>query len=102
SLEALSRPDNLEDLTAESEAALETMSHAAFQFYREKIAENEDVLAYFEQATPVKELENMRIGSRPTRRGAQRGLDNLRAIPWVFGWMQSRHVVPAWFGVGFA
>ncbi len=102
SLEALSRPGSFEDLSAEAEAALETMSHDAFQFYREKIAENEDVLTYFEQATPVKELEHMRIGSRPTRRGAQRGLNDLRAIPWVFGWMQSRHVVPAWFGVGFA
>ena len=102
SLEALSRPSTGADLSAESEAALEKMSHDAFQFYREKIAENEDVLTYFEQATPVKELEHMRIGSRPTRRGAQRGLGDLRAIPWVFGWMQSRHVVPAWFGVGFA
>jgi len=102
SLEALSRPGGVEDLSAEGEAALDAMSHDAFQFYREKIAENEDILAYFEQATPVKELEHMRIGSRPTRRGAQRGLGDLRAIPWVFGWMQSRHVVPAWFGVGFA
>ena len=102
SLEALSRPDNVEDLDQESEAALEKMSQDAFEFYREKIAENEAILTYFEEATPVKELEHMRIGSRPTRRGAQRGLGDLRAIPWVFGWMQSRHVVPAWFGVGFA
>jgi phosphoenolpyruvate carboxylase len=102
SMEALSRPDNVEDLDQESEGALEKMSQTAFEFYRAKIAENEDVLTYFEEATPVKELEHVRIGSRPTRRGAQRGLANLRAIPWVFGWMQSRHVVPAWFGVGFA
>ena len=102
SLEALSRPGEVEDLDQESEAALEQMSHDAFEFYREKIAENEEVLTYFEEATPVKELEHVRIGSRPTRRGAQRGLSDLRAIPWVFGWMQSRHVVPAWFGVGFA
>ena len=102
SLEALSRPGNIADLDQEGEAALEQMSHDAFEFYREKIAENEAVLTYFEEATPVKELEHMRIGSRPTRRGAQRGLANLRAIPWVFGWMQSRHVVPAWFGVGYA
>jgi phosphoenolpyruvate carboxylase len=102
SLESLSRPGNVEDLDQESEAALEKMSQDAFEFYREKIAENEAILTYFEEATPVKELEHVRIGSRPTRRGAQRGLGDLRAIPWVFGWMQSRHVVPAWFGVGFA
>ena len=102
SLEALSRPGNVAELDQESEAALEQMSQDAFEFYREKIAENDAVLTYFEEATPVKELEHMRIGSRPTRRGARHGLGDLRAIPWVFGWMQSRHVVPAWFGVGFA
>ncbi|HEV2836760.1 MAG TPA: phosphoenolpyruvate carboxylase, partial [Pyrinomonadaceae bacterium] len=102
SLETLSRPGNVEDLDDESEVALEKMSEDAFEFYREKIAENEAILTYFEEATPVRELEHMRIGSRPTRRGAQHGLGDLRAIPWVFGWMQSRHVVPAWFGVGFA
>ncbi len=102
SLEALSRAGNLEDLDHESEAALETMSEDSFEFYREKIAENDAIVTYFEEATPVRELEHMRIGSRPTRRSAQRGLGDLRAIPWVFGWMQSRHVVPAWFGVGFA
>ena len=102
SLEALSRPGNVEDLDQESEAALEKMSQDAFEFYRERIAENEEVLTYFEEATPVKELEHVRIGSRPTRRSGRRGLSDLRAIPWVFGWMQSRHVVPAWFGVGFA
>lgn len=101
SLEALSRPA-ADDLDQESEAALETMSHDAFEFYREKIIDNAAVLTYFEEATPVKELEHMRIGSRPTRRGAANGLNDLRAIPWVFGWMQSRHVVPAWFGVGFS
>jgi len=102
SLEALSRPGTVEDLDQETEAALEMMSHDAFEFYREKVAENDAILTYFEEATPVKELEHMRIGSRPTRRGARLGLGDLRAIPWVFGWMQSRHVVPAWFGVGFA
>jgi phosphoenolpyruvate carboxylase len=101
SLEALSRP-GVADLGHEGEAALEKMSRDAFEFYREKIAENEDVLTYFEEATPVRELEHVRSGSRPTRRSAGRGLGDLRAIPWVFGWMQSRHVVPAWFGVGFA
>src|SRR5258706_826779 len=81
---------------------LETMSADAFAFYRKHIAENPEVLEYFEQATPVNELEHARIGSRPARRSATRSLDDLRAIPWVFGWMQSRHAVPAWFGVGHA
>jgi len=82
--------------------AMETMSQDAFAFYREHLAENADVLEYFEQATPVNELEHARIGSRPARRSTSRRLEDLRAIPWVFGWMQSRHAVPAWFGVGHA
>ncbi len=81
---------------------MNTMSADAFAFYRQNIAENPDVLRYFEEATPVNELEHARIGSRPTRRGGGRKLEELRAIPWVFGWMQSRHAVPAWFGVGYA
>ena len=64
--------------------------------------ENPEVIPYFEQATPVNELENARIGPRPARRSQNCSLDDLRAIPWVFGWMQSRHAVPAWFGVGRA
>jgi phosphoenolpyruvate carboxylase len=81
---------------------MESMSREAFAFYRKHIAENADVLEYFEQATPVNELEHARIGSRPARRSESRRLEDLRAIPWVFGWMQSRHAVPAWFGVGHA
>ncbi len=50
----------------------------------------------------MNELEHARIGSRPARRSQSRRLEDLRAIPWVFGWMQSRHAVPAWFGVGYA
>jgi phosphoenolpyruvate carboxylase len=82
--------------------AMEAMSSDAFAFYRKHIAENPEVLDYFEQATPVNELEHARIGSRPARRNKNRSLEDLRAIPWVFGWMQSRHAVPAWFGVGYA
>ncbi|HTD21189.1 MAG TPA: phosphoenolpyruvate carboxylase [Terriglobales bacterium] len=82
--------------------AMEAMSEQAYTFYRKNIAENADIMPYFEQATPVNELEFARIGSRPPRRSQSRSLDDLRAIPWVFGWMQSRHGLPAWFGIGHA
>ena len=102
-LEALVRPNGPKPGSDERWGpAMEEMSGCAYAYYREHIAENPDILEYFEQATPVNELENARIGSRPTRRTKTRGLDDLRAIPWVFGWMQSRHAVPAWFGVGYA
>ena len=102
SLEALARPGGAA-WRAEWEEALEWMSGVAFEFYRERVAENPDVVPYFEEATPVLEFDLAKIGSRPARRSSQtRGLADLRAIPWVFGWMQSRHVLPAWFGVGHA
>jgi phosphoenolpyruvate carboxylase len=102
-LEALTRPDGPKPGSDEKwNQAMEEMSVDAYGFYRKNIAENSDVLEYFEQATPVNELEHARIGSRPPRRSQARGLEDLRAIPWVFGWMQSRHAVPAWFGVGYA
>jgi phosphoenolpyruvate carboxylase len=103
SLESLMRPGALETAQIRRwEDAMEQMSEDAFRFYRRNVAENAEVLEYFEQATPVNELEYARIGSRPARRGEGRKLEDLRAIPWVFGWMQSRHAVPAWFGVGYA
>jgi phosphoenolpyruvate carboxylase len=103
SLEAFTRPA----LAGESqrpawEEAIEEMSQEAYRVYRRDIADEPDVLEYFEQATPVNELDSARIGSRPARRSKGRRLEDLRAIPWVFGWMQSRHAVPAWFGVGHA
>jgi len=103
SLEALTRPEKTSaGADGQWEGAMEQMSADAFQFYRQNIADNPDILPYFEQATPVNELENARLGSRPARRSASRNLEELRAIPWVFGWMQSRHALPAWFGVGHA
>lgn len=99
SLETLLRPLQPKDQT-QWEEAMEEMSQEAYRVYRRDIAENTDVLEYFEQATPVYELDSARIGSRPSRRTKGRRLEDLRAIPWVFGWMQSRHAVPAWYGVG--
>ncbi len=101
SLEALTRPGERPAKDQPLwEEAVEEMSEEAYRVYRRDIAENADVLEYFEQATPVHELDAARIGSRPSRRSKGRRLEDLRAIPWVFGWMQSRHAVPAWYGVG--
>jgi phosphoenolpyruvate carboxylase len=109
SLDALARPNarNPEGhftgvLEPEWEAAFAELSDVAFAFYREHILDDPEVLQYFEEATPVAELEHAKIGSRPSRRGGRRSLADLRAIPWVFGWTQSRQLVPAWFAVGHA
>ena len=103
SLEALTHADRKHaQILPRWEEAMEEMSDEAYGIYRRDIAENPDVLEYFDQATPVNELDTTRIGSRPSRRTKGRGLEDLRAIPWVFGWMQSRHAVPAWYGVGTA
>jgi len=109
SLDALARPNARDPkghftgvLKPEWEAALEELSGVSFSFYRERMLDDPDVVDYFEQATPVGELENAKIGSRPSRRSSSLKLSDLRAIPWVFGWTQSRLLVPAWFGVGHA
>jgi phosphoenolpyruvate carboxylase len=109
SLDALARPNARNPqghftgvLAPEWEAAFAELSDVAFAFYREHILEDPEVLQYFEEATPVAELEHAKIGSRPSRRGGRRSLADLRAIPWVFGWTQSRQLVPAWFAVGHA
>jgi phosphoenolpyruvate carboxylase len=109
SLDALARPNARDPeghftgiLKPEWEAALDELSLTAFHFYREHILHDPGVVAYFEQSTPVAELDQAKIGSRPSWRNASTNLTNLRAIPWVFGWTQSRLLMPAWFGVGFA
>ena len=84
------------------EEAFDAMSAVSYEFYRKNIPEDPAVLQYFAEATPVNELESARIGSRPSRRSSKSSFGDLRAIPWVFGWTQSRHMVPAWFGVGHA
>jgi len=108
-IDALARPNARDPkghfsgvLKPEWEAALDELSIVSYRFYRQHIQNDPGVVTYFEQSTPVGELEQAKIGSRPARRSESRQLADLRAIPWVFGWTQSRLLVPAWFGVGYA
>jgi phosphoenolpyruvate carboxylase len=113
SLDALARPDAVlqrdattPHLTGEIlpawETALDQLSATSYAFYRKHIVDDPDTFIYFEQSTPVAELEHARLGSRPAKRSGKKSMADLRAIPWVFGWMQSRQLVPAYFGVGHA
>ncbi|MBS1814462.1 MAG: phosphoenolpyruvate carboxylase [Acidobacteria bacterium] len=109
SLDALARPDRRNggthltgEMLPEWEQILDELSQKSFETYRKGIIDDPDVLVYFETGTPVEELAHAKIGSRPSRRSSSKVLTDLRAIPWVFGWTQSRQIVPAFFGVGTA
>jgi len=81
---------------------MDRLSVSSLKKYRGLI-EHPGFLDYFDHATPISEIENLPIGSRPSRRrGQRRQLSDLRAIPWTFAWTQSRHLLPAWYGMGTA
>jgi len=86
----------------EWEASMEALSRAAWSRYREVVYEDPAFVRYFEQATPIDAITEFRIGSRPARRTASRRIEELRAIPWVFSWNQSRQLLPSWFPFGSA
>ncbi len=68
--------------------------------YRNLVYGSPEFFQYFRQATPIDVIEKMQIGSRPASRRSQQGIEDLRAIPWVFSWTQSRHILPGWYGLG--
>ena len=73
------------------------------EHYRALVHDNPDLVAFFQQVTPIEEISKLQISSRPARRkSGAKDLSSLRAIPWVFGWTQSRFLLPSWFGVGTA
>jgi phosphoenolpyruvate carboxylase len=83
-------------------AAMEQLSDYGRRAYRQFVYESDGFIEYWQQATPINELSQLRISSRPSKRGAKGGFAAMRAIPWVFSWMQNRAIVPSWFGVGTA
>jgi phosphoenolpyruvate carboxylase len=87
---------------AEWREAMEAMSAAGFEAYRALVHDDPEFLVFWRQATPIDEISNLKLGSRPTYRRATKSVSDLRAIPWVFSWMQSRFNFPGWFGLGSA
>ena len=98
---ALGSPQEVpvEPAWAEAMSALSELGHAA---WRDFVYGSEDFLAFWQQATPIGELARLPISSRPAKRSTAGGFGSIRAIPWTFSWMQSRAIVPSWFGVGHA
>ena len=93
-------PDD--ELTARHGATASTLSQASMTAYRKLVYETDGFVDYFRAATPIGELSELKIGSRPASRTASTAIEDLRAIPWVFSWSQSRVMLPGWFGFGSA
>ncbi|MGI9517018.1 MAG: phosphoenolpyruvate carboxylase [Pirellulaceae bacterium] len=80
---------------------MDELSAVAYRHYR-ALVERPDFLDYFHTATPIDQIDQLNLGSRPSRRRKTEDISDLRAIPWVFAWTQSRTNIPSWFGVGSA
>jgi phosphoenolpyruvate carboxylase len=90
------------DRRAAFEQVVEQMAEISAERYRSLVHDDPDFARFFTAATPVEEISRLRLGSRPAKRRAEGGIEDLRAIPWVFSWTQSRVVLPAWLGLGTA
>ncbi|MDA3978252.1 phosphoenolpyruvate carboxylase [Gallibacterium sp. AGMB14963] len=81
-------------------AIMDELSQVSCDIYRQVVRGNENFVPYFRAATPEQELSRLPLGSRPAKRNPKGGVESLRAIPWIFAWMQNRLMLPAWLGVG--
>jgi phosphoenolpyruvate carboxylase len=90
------------DVTAPHAKVMEALSQGSMAAYRALVHDTPGFVDYFYAATPITEIADLNIGSRPTSRQASRSIGGLRAIPWVFSWSQSRTMLPGWFGFGSA
>ena len=88
-------------LVGEHQNAVQEIARLSFKAYR-RLAEDPALLNYFQSSSPVEELALLKIGSRPSRRFGASGIQDLRAIPWVFAWSQNRHLLTGWYGLGYA
>jgi phosphoenolpyruvate carboxylase len=79
---------------------MDAIARDSRQAYRELVYDDPELPTYFRTATPIDVIERLLIGSRPASRRSGGGIENLRAIPWVFAWTQSRHILPGWYGLG--
>jgi phosphoenolpyruvate carboxylase len=86
----------------EQSQIMEQLSATAFTAYRQLVYETPEFYQYFVDATPIKEIGQLNMASRPVSRGVGARIEDLRAIPWVFSWTQNRHYLPGWYGVGSA
>ena len=81
---------------------MQTLSRASMAAYRALVYDTPGFVDYFRAATPIAEIADLKIGSRPASRSTSTAIEDLRAIPWVFSWSQSRVMLPGWFGFGSA
>ncbi len=102
-LMATIEPDQLSSVDSERfGGAMADLSADAFSHYRGLVYDTEGFQTFFRQMTPIAEIAGLKIGSRPASRTTSERIEDLRAIPWVFSWAQSRVMLPGWFGVGTA
>ena len=91
--------ENTKDKREDVESLFHRLGDRGRHYYRQLISDP-DFITFFSQATPIDVIESSKIGSRPARRTGKRSLEDLRAIPWVFSWSQSRFNITSWYGVG--